>query len=199
MMVVIGIVAILAGLTIYNMSRSRAHQSLDRAASTLRQTLERGQVAAAILGARAGNAARVTVGASCTNTPATVPPLVPPAATPADGFPWITVGVAGQTASLRIPTQVIDNGNGTVRLECEIVDANVLTNGRGRIAPPAAAQFRFTSNGRLVVPGGGPSVPLQLISAVADGRVAGFRVLGSGHFCKTSNYAITTNACDPEI
>lgn len=168
--VVVAIVAIGTGIAVYSSSRNKEILSADRATAAVRVRVERAQALAAVAGSRLGTP-RVILAGACV-----------PGPTP-DPYLWVQVNTDG---TIVLPAEVIQNGDGTVTLQCEVFDINAETRGDASLEYPAATTvFGFTADGRLFMPTAAPGNRSFYfgVRSTNGGRRFAFRVLPSGVIC----------------
>lgn len=171
MMIVVGIVAILTGVSVYNVTQSRRRVSVERALADLRGRIVRAQTLASVAGSRLGNVAgaapRFIYGAGCTAAP--------------ERQLWVRFN----GATVEIPAQLrYNDATDQLTVECDTFDITVETRGMGALlAPPAGTLLGFSPTGRSLTPAG-PAAPLYVqADTLGDPQKYGFRVLSSGVLC----------------
>lgn len=189
LVIVVGIVAIVVGLAVFQFNQSRRRVSIERAMSDFQGRVLRAQSLASVAGSRlgpvadlAGAGARFVYGPTCTNQPA-------------QQQLWIRFN----GATVEIPAQLTYNdATDQLTVECETFDLAALTRGLAVFNAPAAGfVFGFSPNGRAITPAG-PAAPIFVeVANPADFKTYAFRVLPSGVLCPAT--AVGGPLCDEEV
>ncbi len=181
MMIVVGIVAILTGVAVFNVTQSRRRVTVERALADLRGRIARAQSLAAVAGSRLGNVVgtpRFVYGAGCTAAP--------------ERQLWVRFN----GGTVEIPSQLrYDDLTDELTVQCDTFDIAAETRGIGTLlAPPAGTVLGFSPNGRSLTIAG-PAAPLYVqADTLGDTRKYGFRVLSSGVLCSAMEPAVPAAA-----
>lgn len=181
-MIVVAIIGVLGALAGSAMFRSRQRADLNGAGSLLKSRLELSRSLAIGLASRFGTN-QVTVDGTCS--------------TPGNGL-FMTFNLGAGTYNL--PSQVVDNGNGTSTVTCTTYDVADDSGGRAEVDPTSVVPLpasTFTPSGRLVDGAGRPAEVFMLLRNPAFiNEQYGVRVLSSGVLCRSFDPAL--GACDAE-